>query len=52
MVTKTAATARHFEDIAIAIAATVRGFIVLTVNERHFARLGVQYINPLKQLPR
>ncbi|PWB80274.1 MAG: VapC toxin family PIN domain ribonuclease [Methylocystaceae bacterium] len=41
-----------FEDIAIAATAAVRGFTVLTANERHFAPLGVQYVNPLKQLPR
>lgn len=40
-----------FEDIAIAAAAAVRGFTVLTANERHFASLGVLFINPLKQLP-
>lgn len=41
-----------FEDIAIAATAAVRGFTVLTANERHFAPLGVPYVNPLKQLPR
>jgi predicted nucleic acid-binding protein len=41
-----------FEDIAIAATAAVRGFTVLTVNERHFAPLGVPFVNPLKQLPR
>ncbi|WP_119391390.1 type II toxin-antitoxin system VapC family toxin [Taklimakanibacter lacteus] len=40
-----------FEDIAIAATAAVRGFIVLTANERHFVPLGVPVINPLKQLP-
>lgn len=41
-----------FEDIAIAATAAVRSFTVLTANERHFAPLGVPYVNPLKQLPR
>jgi predicted nucleic acid-binding protein len=40
-----------FEDIAIAATAAVRGFTILTANERHFAPLGVAFINPLKQLP-
>lgn len=40
-----------FEDIAIAATAAARGFTVLTVNERHFAPLGVPHLNPLKQLP-
>lgn len=40
-----------FEDIAIAATAAVRGFTVLTANERHFAPLGVLFVNPLKQLP-
>jgi predicted nucleic acid-binding protein len=40
-----------FEDIAIAATAAVRGFTILTANERHFAPLGVPLANPLKQLP-
>lgn len=40
-----------FEDIAIAATAAVRGFTILTANERHFAPLGVPLINPLSQLP-
>jgi len=40
-----------FEDIAIAATAAVRGLTILTVNERHFAPLGVPLVNPLKQLP-
>ncbi|MEP9347815.1 type II toxin-antitoxin system VapC family toxin [Xanthobacter sp. KR7-225] len=40
-----------FEDIAIAATAAVRGFTVLTANERHFAPLGVPFVNPLKELP-
>lgn len=40
-----------FEDIAIAATAAVRGYTVLTANERHFAPLGVPLINPLKGLP-
>lgn len=40
-----------FEDIAIAATAAVRGFTVLTANERHFAPLGVPVANPLKRLP-
>ncbi|TVQ32821.1 MAG: type II toxin-antitoxin system VapC family toxin [Geminicoccaceae bacterium] len=40
-----------FEDIAIAATAAVRGFTVLTANERHFAPLGVPVVNPLKELP-
>ncbi|PWB80635.1 MAG: VapC toxin family PIN domain ribonuclease, partial [Methylocystaceae bacterium] len=35
-----------------AATAAVRSFTVLTANERHFAPLGVPYVNPLKQLPR
>ncbi|WP_210332653.1 PIN domain-containing protein [Methylosinus sp. H3A] len=46
------AHAPGFEDITIATTAAVRGFTVLTANERHFAPLGVPYVNPLKQLPR
>ncbi|CAJ0888221.1 hypothetical protein AMST5_03859 [freshwater sediment metagenome] len=41
-----------FEDIAIAATAAVRGFTILTANERHFRPLGVAFVNPLKQLPR
>jgi predicted nucleic acid-binding protein len=41
-----------FEDIAIAATAAVRGFTILTANERHFRPLGITFINPLKQLPR
>jgi predicted nucleic acid-binding protein len=40
-----------FEDIAIAATAAVRGFIILTANERHFAALGVPVVNPFKRLP-
>ena len=40
-----------FEDIAIAATAAVRGFTILTANERHFVPLGVPLANPLKQLP-
>lgn len=40
-----------FEDIAIAATAAARGLTVLTANERHFAPLGVGYINPLRELP-
>ncbi|MGE3877342.1 MAG: PIN domain-containing protein [Parvibaculaceae bacterium] len=40
-----------FEDIAIAATAEVHGLTVLTFNERHFAPLGVPYLNPLKELP-
>jgi predicted nucleic acid-binding protein len=40
-----------FEDIAIAATAAARGFIVLTANERHFAPLGVPYLNPFRELP-
>jgi predicted nucleic acid-binding protein len=39
-----------FEDIAIAATAAVRGFTILTANERHFAPLGVAVVNPLKEL--
>lgn len=41
-----------FEDIAIAATAAVRGFTILTANERHFRPLAVAFVNPLKQLPR
>ena len=40
-----------FENIAIAATAAVRGFVILTANERHFAPLGVAFVNPFKQLP-
>jgi predicted nucleic acid-binding protein len=40
-----------FEDIAIAATAAVRGFTILTANERHFVPLGVPLANPLRQLP-
>lgn len=40
-----------FEDIAIAATAAAHGLTVLTANERHFAPLGVPYMNPLKELP-
>jgi toxin FitB len=40
-----------FEDIAIAATAAVRGFTVLTTNERHFAPLGVPVVNPFRRLP-
>lgn len=40
-----------FEDIAIAATAAVRGYTVLTANQRHFAPLGVPHLNPLRQLP-
>ncbi|MDF3856563.1 PIN domain-containing protein [Paracoccus pantotrophus] len=40
-----------FEDIAIAATAAAHGLTVLTANERHFAPLGVPYVNPMKDLP-
>jgi toxin FitB len=40
-----------FEDVAIAATAAARGLTVLTANERHFAPLGVPFLNPLKELP-
>jgi toxin FitB len=40
-----------FEDIAIAATAAAHGLTVLTANERHFAPLGVAFVNPLKELP-
>lgn len=40
-----------FEDIAIAATAAAHGLTVLTANERHFAPLGVPYVNPMKELP-
>ncbi|HRO58028.1 MAG TPA: PIN domain-containing protein [Burkholderiaceae bacterium] len=46
------AHAPGFEDIAIAATAAARGLVVLTANERHFASLGVPFVNLLKQLPR
>lgn len=39
-----------FEDIAIAATAAAHGLTVLTANERHFAPLGVPFLNPLKKL--
>jgi predicted nucleic acid-binding protein len=40
-----------FEDIAIAATAAAHGLTILTANERHFAPLGVAYVNPLRGLP-
>lgn len=40
-----------FEDIAIAATAARHGLTVLTANERHFAPLGVPFLNPLERLP-
>jgi len=40
-----------FEDIAIAATAAVRRFTILTANERHFAPLGVAFLNPSRRLP-
>ena len=40
-----------FEDITIAATAAVRGFTILTANERHFSPLGVPVVNPFKRLP-
>ena len=45
------AFAPQYQDIAIAATAEVHGLTVLTFNERHFAPLGVPYLNPLKELP-
>ena len=39
------------EDALIAASADLRGMVVLTGNVRHFAPMGVAYINPLDQLP-
>jgi predicted nucleic acid-binding protein len=41
-----------FEDVAIAATAAAHALTVLTANERHFAPLGVPYINPLMALPK
>jgi toxin FitB len=40
-----------FEDIAIAATAAVRGFTILTANQRHFAPLGVPLADPFTRLP-
>ena len=40
-----------FEDIAIAATAEAHGLTVLTGNEKHFAPLGVAWLNPFKELP-
>lgn len=40
-----------FEDIAIAATAVAHGLTVLSANERHFAPLGVPFVNPLRTLP-
>lgn len=42
------AHAPGFEDIAIAATAAAHGLTVLTANEKHFAPLGVPWLNPLK----
>ena len=39
------------EDALIAACAELRGMIVLTDNVRHFAPMGVAYLNPIKELP-
>ncbi len=41
-----------FEDIAIAATAAAHGMTILTANERHFAPLGVPFLNPLRELPK
>lgn len=45
------AFAPQYQDLAIAATADVHGLTVLTFNERHFAPLGVLYVNPWKGLP-
>lgn len=40
-----------YEDIAIAATARVHGMTVLTRNERHFAPLGVDVVDPFVRLP-
>lgn len=37
-----------YQDIAIAAIAEVNMLTVVTLNERHFAPMGIAYINPLK----
>ena len=39
------------EDAMIAAAADLRGLVVLTVNAKHFAPMGVPYLNPFEGLP-
>lgn len=38
-------------DLAIAAAALIRGYVILTQNLRHFAPLGVPAHNPFETLP-
>jgi toxin FitB len=40
-----------FPDVAIAATAQLRGFMILTRNVRHFAPLGVPFLDPFVRLP-
>jgi hypothetical protein len=40
-----------FADVAIAATAKRRGFTILTANARHFAPLGVPFLDPFAGLP-
>ncbi len=50
-VARASGTEVDMEDALIAAAAELRGMIVLTDNLRHFAPMGVAYINPYDTLP-
>lgn len=41
-----------FADVAIAAIAKLRGLTILTRNARHFASLGVPFLDPFVRLPR
>jgi toxin FitB len=47
------ATGRHpgFVDVAIAATARAHGLVLLTRNGRHFAPLGIAFIDPVEALP-
>jgi predicted nucleic acid-binding protein len=40
-----------FADVAIAATAKAHGLVLLTRNGRHFASLGVAFIDPIEGLP-
>ncbi|BBK40709.1 hypothetical protein STVA_07290 [Allostella vacuolata] len=50
---KALAVGRHpgFADVAVAATAMAHGLVLLTCNGRHFAPLGIDFVDPLKTLP-
>jgi toxin FitB len=49
---RAAGIAPGLEDLAIAATGSVRSLTILTVNEKDFGPLGVDYLNPIKVQPR